>query len=62
LDEDNELEDDLDAWAFGKLMQAKSRRYSTDRKFRKYSGMDLFSEDLLQQQHQQEHQQEEGGG
>ena len=43
--EDDEIEDEIDAWAFRKLCEAESQRYSTQRKYRKYS-MNHFREDL----------------
>ena len=43
--EDDEIEDEIDAWAFRKLCEAESQRYSTQRKQRKYS-MNHFREDL----------------
>jgi hypothetical protein len=59
--EDDELEDDVDAWAFGKLCEAKSRRYSTKRKYRKYT-TNHFSEDLLVASTPPVQQEEGGGG
>ena len=43
--EDDEIEDEIDAWAFGKLCEAESQRYSVQRKHRKYS-QSQFREDL----------------
>ena len=43
--EDDEIEDEIDAWAFRKLCEAESQRYSVQRKHRKYS-QSQFREDL----------------
>lgn len=43
--EDDEIEDEIDAWAFQKLYETHSRRYSVRRRYRKYAKTH-FLEDL----------------
>ena len=54
--EDDEIEDEIDAWAFGKLCEAESQRYSVQRKHRKYSHYrDLERTLSMAQEHQDDH-------